>query len=101
VDAGASDGEGLPRVPREADAVSNYRGQKPKRVRAESGPFVTCPFCGYSGVHIHNPGRWCAGCFTKYEVSPKWVTFDPNMGARSEGEAWAIALAKVGGARLG
>lgn len=77
---------------------------KPRRVRNVGvGPraFVRCPFCAYAGVHLGNPCRWCAGCFTRYEVGPKWGTFDPNMRARSMAEAWAVAIAKSGGLRIG
>jgi hypothetical protein len=81
--------------------MSEHRGKKPKRVRSDRGQFVVCPFCKYKGVHLGNPCRWCAQCFTKYEVGPKWATFDPNMSARSTAEAWAIAIAKSGGARIG
>lgn len=80
--------------------MSDHRGKKPRRVR-NSAAFVTCPFCKYAGIHLGNPCKWCALCFTKYEVGTKWTTFDPNMGARSVGEAWAIALGKSGGARIG
>lgn len=79
--------------------MSEYRSQKPRRVRRCG--FITCPFCGYKGIHTDNPGRWCAGCHTKYTAGPVWVTFDPNMAARSMGEAFAIAISKAGGARIG
>lgn len=81
--------------------MSAYSGQKAKRVRSDRGQFVTCPFCKYPGVHLGNPCRWCADCCTRYEVGPKWVTFDPNMGARSTAEAWAMAISKSGGMRIG
>lgn len=79
--------------------MSEYRGQKPRR--AARAAFVACPFCHYRGISTTNPGRWCAGFFTRYTVGDKWVTFDPNMAARSMGEAWAVAIAKSGGMKLG
>jgi len=78
--------------------------KKPRRVRNVGvGPraFVKCPFCDYGGIHLGNACRWCAKCFTRYEVKGRWVVFDPGMGPRSEGEAWAIAIAKAGGMRIG
>lgn len=72
---------------------------KAKRVRLAN--FVTCPFCGYTGVHTGNPFAWCAGCHVRYTVGNSWVTFDPNMRARSMGEALAMAMSKAGGVRIG
>ena len=81
--------------------------KKTKRVRVGPGGFVTCPFCKYSGVHIGNPCAWCAGCHVRYRITEtqrsgvRWVVFDPEMRARSMAEAWAMAIAKSGGVRIG
>lgn len=73
---------------------------KAKRVRIR-GQFATCPFCKYTGIHLGNPFAWCAGCHVRYRVGETFVVFDPNMKARSFGEALAMAISKSGGVRIG
>lgn len=72
-----------------------------KRVTSSTRMF-TCPFCGYRGIESSNPGRWCANCFVKYMVNTDGsLSFDDKLRARSMGEAWAIAIAKSGGMKIG
>lgn len=42
---------------------------------------------------------WCSQCFTEYSVGAKSVTLRP--GRRTERYAWAKAIGRAGGAKIG
>lgn len=75
--------------------------QECRCVAGDGGMFeiVECPWCGYQ-VSTSNPYRWCANCYTLFRLDDGLVHFGKRIPA-TVGEAWAIAIAKSGGARIG
>lgn len=61
---------------------------------------VICPFCGHA-CDRSTPISFCAGCHVEYYTSEsgKTVIFDTER--RTPRFAWAKALMKSGGARIG
>lgn len=60
---------------------------------------ISCPWCGFA-VATGNPFKWCAGCYVLYHVERGWAHFSKSF-RPTMAQAWAIALAKSGGAPFG
>lgn len=72
-----------------------------KKVKGNGGFFemVKCPWCGYA-VSTNNPCNWCASCYCLFRVENGWVHFGKKF-EKTIAQAWAIALAKCGGVKIG
>lgn len=60
---------------------------------------VNCPWCDFQ-VSTSNIGKWCAGCYVKFQAEGGWIHFGKRF-QKSFAEALAIAISKSGGAKIG
>lgn len=59
-----------------------------------------CPWCGYQ-VSTSNIGKWCAMCYCMFRINDDgYIHFGKKI-QKTTAEAWAIAIAKSGGAKIG
>ena len=76
-----------------------------KMIGVTNSPFevVACPWCGFQ-LTPQNPCKWCANCYTLYVVEKTRRGMVAHFGRgikKSVAVAFAIALAKSGGTRIG
>jgi uncharacterized Fe-S cluster protein YjdI len=59
-----------------------------------------CPWCDFP-VSTNNIGKWCAGCYTLFKIEVDGYIHFSKKFQKTQAEAWAIALNKVGGMAIG
>jgi hypothetical protein len=59
-----------------------------------------CPWCDFP-VNTNNIGKWCASCYTLFKVEDDGYIHFSKKFQKTQAEAWAIALNKVGGMAIG
>ena len=72
--------------------------RKAERFTRGLARIAVCPFCGHD-CDATAALTWCAGCFVEWRQTRGEIVFDDQL--RTPSFAWAKAIARAGGARIG